>query len=104
MNETCRESEMEDIQLAIALSASETHGGTGVIELEKERPKRRKQGARTHHAPPLASLTSSQVQQNIESRLGCILEENVSYLSHIIFIVVVVFNYCLFPPNPGIVR
>jgi hypothetical protein len=68
--------EMDELQLAIALSASEAPDGLGEIELEQRGSKKRKRCTKPQQEPALTNLTSSQIQQKIMNRLECVFGDN----------------------------
>ena len=72
---------MDELQLAIALSASEAPDGLGEIELEQRGSKKRKRCTKPQQEPALTNLTSSQIQQKIMNRLECVFGDNVSCIA-----------------------
>ena len=69
----CRPVEEEELQLAIALSASEAPPEALVNKGQSPERKRRRGQKQLQAPPPLASLTASQVKRKIEHRIEQVL-------------------------------
>ena len=77
----CSSCEMDELQLALALSASEVTSEE-ICMTEEPKGKRKRRGQKVKGQPPplLASLSTSEVQKRIETRAHTLIQEKVCSL------------------------